>query len=215
MVAGVHSGGDVMKLYYGRGTCSLSSHIALREAGAAFDLVKVDTKTKQTETGVDFRTINPNGYVPVLELDSGERLSENGVILQYIADQYPAANLAPAAGTMLRYRMMEWLTFISSEVHKGYSPLFNPATPEDYKSITRERLAGRLGYVDQKLAGRQYLLGDAFSVADAYLFVCVNWSGVVNVDVSAFANLQAFQARVAARPAVQAAMQAEGLIKKA
>ena len=204
-----------MKLYYGRGACSLSSHIALREAGATFDLVKVDTKTKQTDAGVDFRTINPNGYVPVLELDSGERLCENAAILQYIADQYPAANLAPAAGTMARYRMLEWLTFISSEVHKGYSPLFNPATPEDYKPITRDRLAGRLGYVDQQLAGRQYLLGDTFSVADSYLFVCVNWSGAVKVDLSAFANLQAFQTRVAARPAVQAAMQAEGLVKKA
>jgi len=204
-----------MKLYYGRGTCSLSSHIALREAGATFDLVKVDTKTKQTEAGVDFRTINPNGYVPVLELDSGERLSENAAILQYVADQYPAANLAPAAGTMARYRLLEWLTFISSEVHKGYSPLFNPATPEEYKTITREKLAGRLGYVDQKLAGRSYLLGDAYSIADAYLFVCLNWSPMVKVDLSAFANLQAFQARVASRPASQAALQAEGLGKKA
>jgi glutathione S-transferase len=204
-----------MKLYYGRGTCSLSSHIALREAGATFDLVKVDTKTKQTEAGVDFRTINPNGYVPVLELDSGERLSENAAILQYIADQYPAAKLAPAAGTMARYRLLEWLTFISSEVHKGYSPLFNPATPEEYKTLTREKLAGRLGYVDQKLAGRSYLLGDAYSIADAYLFVCLNWSQAVKVDLSAFANLQAFQARIASRPASQAALQAEGLGKKA
>ncbi|HMN45774.1 MAG TPA: glutathione transferase GstA [Povalibacter sp.] len=204
-----------MKLYYARGACSLSSHIALREAGATFDLVRVDTKTKLMDAGADFRTVNPNGYVPVLELDSGERLSENAAILQYIADTYPAANLAPPPGSMARYRMLEWLTFITSEVHKGYSPLFNPATPEDYKSITRERLAGRLAYVDQKLAGRQYLLGDTFSAADTYLFVCVNWSGAVNVDVSAFANLQAFQARVAARPAAQAAMQAEGLIKKA
>ncbi len=204
-----------MKLYYARGACSLSSHIALREAGAPFDLVRVDTKTKLMDAGADFRTVNPNGYVPVLELDSGERLSENAAILQYIADTYPAANLAPPPGSMARYRMLEWLTFITSEVHKGYSPLFNPATPEDYKSITRERLAGRLAYVDQKLAGRQYLLGDTFSAADTYLFVCVNWSGAVNVDVSAFANLQAFQARVAARPAAQAAMQAEGLIKKA
>lgn len=204
-----------MKLYYARGACSLSSHICLREAGATFDLVRVDTKTKLTEAGADFRTVNPNGYVPVLELDSGERLSENAAILQYIADTYPAANLAPPPPSMARYRLLEWLTFVSSEVHKGYSPLFNPATPEDYKPIARDRLAGRLAYVDQQLAGRQYLLGDAFSAADTYLFVCVNWSGAVKVDVSAFANLQAFQARVAARPAVQAAMQAEGLIKKA
>ncbi len=204
-----------MKLYYGRGACSLASHIVLREVGAAFELIKVDTKTKLTEAGADFRTINPNGYVPVLELDSGERLAEGVVVLQYIADQHPAANLAPPAGTMARYRLLEWLTFVSSEVHKGYSPLFNPATPEEYRTIARERLGGRLGYVDGKLAGRSYLLGDTFSIADAYLFVCVNWSQATKVDLSAFANLQAFQSRVAARPATQAAMQAEGLVKKA
>lgn len=202
-----------MKLYYGRGTCSLSSHIALREAKADFELVKVDTKTKLTEAGADFRAINPNGYVPVLELDSGERLAENGVILQYIADQYPSANLAPPAGTMARYRLLEWLTFISSEVHKGYSPLFNPAVPDEYRTIARAKLGERLSYVEKQLAGKQYLL-DAFSVADAYLFVCLNWSGFVQVDLAPFASLQAFQARVAARPATQAAMQAEGLGKK-
>ena len=203
-----------MKLYYGRGTCSLSSHIALREAKADFELVKVDTKTKLTEAGDDFRAINPNGYVPVLELDSGERLAENGVILQYIADQYPSANLAPPLGTMARYRLLEWLTFISSEVHKGYSPLFNPAVPDEYKTIARAKLGERLGYVEKQLAGKQYLLGDAFSVADAYLFVCLNWSGAVQVDLAPFANLQAFQGRVAARPAAQAAMEAEGLARK-
>jgi glutathione S-transferase len=204
-----------MKLYYGRGTCSLSSHIALREAKADFELVKVDTKTKLTEAGADFRAINPNGYVPVLELDSGERLAENGVILQYIADQYPSANLAPPLGTMARYRLLEWLTFISSEVHKNYSPLFNPAVPDEYKTIARAKLGERFGYVEKQLTGKQYLLGDSFSVADAYLFVCLNWSGAVQVDLAPFANLRGFQARVSARPATQAAMQAEGLGKKA
>jgi glutathione S-transferase len=204
-----------MKLYYGRGTCSLSSHIALREAKADFELVKVDTKTKLTEAGADFRAINPNGYVPVLELDSGERLAENGVILQYIADQYPSANLAPPAGTMARYRLLEWLTFISSEVHKNYSPLFNPAVPDEYKTMARAKLGERFNYVEKQLAGKQYLLEDAFSVADAYLFVCLNWSGAVNVDLAPYANLLAFQARVASRAATQEAMQAEGLNKKA
>jgi glutathione S-transferase len=204
-----------MKLYYGRGTCSLSSHIALREAKADFELVKVDTKTKLTEAGADFRAINPNGYVPVLELDSGERLAENGVILQYIADQYPSANLAPPAGTMARYRLLEWLTFISSEVHKNYSPLFNPAVPDEYKTMARAKLGERFNYVEKQLAGKQYLLEDAFSVADAYLFVCLNWSGAVNVDLAPYANLLAFQARVASRAATQEAMQAEGLSKKA
>jgi glutathione S-transferase len=203
-----------MRLYYGRGTCSLSSHIALREAAADFELVKVDTKTKLTDAGADFRAINPNGYVPVLELDSGERLAENGVILQYIADQYPSARLAPPAGTMARYRLLEWLTFISSEVHKTYSPLFNPAVPDEYKAMARAKLAERFSYVEKQLTGKQYLLGDSFSVADAYLFVCMNWSGAVQVDLAPFANLRTFQARVAARPATQAAMQAEGLGKK-
>ena len=203
-----------MKLYYSRGACSLSSHIALREAGATFELVKVDGKTKQTETGLDFRTINPHGYVPVLELDSGERLMENAVVLQYIADQFPAAQLIPPADTMQRYRVLEWLTFVSSEIHKNYSPLFNAAVPDAYKTLVRQKLGERLSYVDRKLVDRQYLLGDAFSVADAYLFVCVNWSNATKVDLSALPNLQSFQSRVAARPAVQAALQAEGLIKK-
>ncbi|HEY6644691.1 glutathione transferase GstA [Povalibacter sp.] len=204
-----------MKLYYGRGTCSLAPHIALRETGAAFDLVLVDIRAKLTEAGADFRAINPNGYVPVLELDSGERLTETVVILRYIADQYPAANLAPPAGTMARYRLLEWLTFISSEVHKNYSPLFNPAVPEEFKAMTREKIGVRLGYVEQRLAGKQYLMGDAFSVADAYLFICLNWSKAIQVDLAAFANLQGFQARVAARPATQAALQAEKPIRKA
>jgi len=202
-----------MKLYYGRGACSLAPHIALYETGLPFTVVRADTKTKLLEDGSDFRAISPNGYVPVLELDSGERLTEAGVVLQYIADQKPDCGLIPAFGTLARYRVMEWLTFISSEVHKSYSPLFRPTTPEDYKPVARALLAQRLGYVNEKLAGKQFLLGDQFTVADAYLFVVVNWSRAVDVDLSPFPDLQQFQQRVAKRPAVQSAMKAEGLLK--
>jgi glutathione S-transferase len=202
-----------MKLYYGRGACSLSVHIALHEAGLKFDLERVDTKTKQLESGGDFTQINPNGFVPVLVLDDGELLTEASVVLQYVADLRPAAGLAPPTGTMPRYRMMEWLSFTSSELHKNFSPLFAPTTPEDYKPIVRQRLAQRLGYVNTKLAGRQYLLGEQFTVADAYLFVVVNWSKAMSIDLAPFANLQQFQERVGNRPAVQTAMRAEGLLK--
>jgi glutathione S-transferase len=202
-----------MKLYYSRGACSLAVHIALYEAGLTFEAEKVDSKTKLLESGGDFRAINANGYVPVLVLDNGEQMTEAGVLLQYIADQKPGSHLAPPAGTLPRYRLMEWLTFISSEIHKGFSPLFKPDTPESYKDIVRQRLAPRLAYVEGKLAGRQYLMGDQFTVADAYLFVVVNWSRGVNVDLSAYHNLQQFQERVAQRPATQAAMRAEGLVK--
>lgn len=202
-----------MKLYYSRGACSLAPHIALYEVGLPFTVARTDTKTKLLEDGTDFRTVNPNGYVPVLELDSGERMTEAGVILQYIADQKPATGLIPACGTLPRYRVLEWLTFISSEVHKGFSPLFRPTTPEDYKPIAKENLAQRLGYVNEKLAGKQFLLGDQFTVADIYLFVVLNWSRAVAVDLSSFANILQFQERVAKRPAVQAALKAEGLVK--
>ena len=202
-----------MKLYYGRGACSMSVHIALREADLKFDLEKVDTKTKQLESGGDFAKISPNGYVPVLALDNGEMLTEATVVLQYVADQRPAAGLAPPASTMPRYRMMEWLSFTSSELHKRFSPLFAPDTPEDYKTIVRQRLVQRLGYTNAKLEGRQYLLGDQYTVADCYLFVIVNWSKPMNIDLTQFPNLQQFQQRVAQRPAVQAAMRAEGLLK--
>lgn len=202
-----------MKLYYSRGACSLGPHIALYETGLAFSVARTDTKTKLMEDGTDFRTINPNGYVPVLELDNGERLTEAGVILQYIADQKPAAGLIPAFGTMPRYRVLEWLTFISSELHKNYGPLFKPTTPEDYKPLVHAQLAQRLGYVNEKLAGKQFLLGDQFTVADIYLFVVANWSRAVNVDMSSFQNIQQFQERIAKRPAVQSALKAEGLVK--
>lgn len=202
-----------MKLYYSRGACSLAPHIALYEIGLPFTVARTDTKTKLLEDGTDFRTINPNGYVPVLELDSGERMTEAGVVLQYIADQKPAAGLIPAFGTLPRYRVLEWLTFISSEVHKGFSPLFRPTTPEDYKPIAKANLAQRLGYVNEKLAGKQFLLGDQFTVADIYLFVVLNWARAVDVDLSSFANILQFQERVAKRPAVQSALKAEGLVK--
>jgi len=202
-----------MKLYYSPGACSLSPHIVLHESGLPFEAVLASTKTHKLQDGTDYYTINPKGYVPLLELDDGQRLSEGPAIVQYIADLVPAKNLAPAAGTMARYRLMEWLNFISTELHKSFSPLFNPATPEDAKPMFRERLLGRFKWVDEQLAGKAYLLGDAFSVADAYLFVVSNWGQYVGVDLDGFANLQAFRARMAARPGVQAAMKAEGLLK--
>lgn len=201
-----------MKLYYSPGACSLSPHIVLHESGLPFEAVLASTKTHKLQDGTDYYTINPKGYVPLLELDDGQRLSEGPAIVQYIADLVPAKNLAPAAGTMARYRLMEWLNFISTELHKSFSPLFNPATPEDAKPMFRERLLGRFKWVDEQLAGKAYLLGDAFSVADAYLFVVSNWGQYVGVDLDGFANLQAFRARMAARPGVQAAMKAEGLL---
>ncbi|HEY4366403.1 MAG TPA: glutathione transferase GstA [Steroidobacteraceae bacterium] len=202
-----------MKLYYSRGACSLASHIVLHEADLPAELEKVDLKTKTSHDGGDFTKVNPNGYVPVLQLDDGQFLTENDAILQYLADLKPQSGLAPAAGTLARYRLMEWLSFISSELHKGYSPLFAPTTPEEYKATVKNKLTQRLGYVDRALAGSDYLLGNTFTVADAYLFVVLSWSRATHVDLTAFANLQAFQQRVAHRPAVHAAMLAEGLVK--
>jgi glutathione S-transferase len=199
------------KLYYSPGACSLSPHIALREAGLPFDLVLASTKTKKLADGTDFNTVNSKGYVPLLELDDGQRLSEGPVIVQYIADQAPASQLAPAAGTMARYRLMEWLNFITSELHKGFSPLFNPAMPEEAKSLARAKLVERLTWVNGQLAGKSFLMGDTFSVADAYLFTVAGWAKYVGVDISGLAELGAYLGRVAARPAVQAAMKAEGL----
>ncbi len=202
-----------MKLYYSPGACSLSPHIALNEAGLAFQAVMASTKTHKLADGTDYYTINPLGYVPLLELDDGTRLTEGPAIVQYIADQAPAKKLAPACGTLDRYKLQSWLTFIGTEVHKGFSPLFNPATPEAYKPIVKERLLSRLGWVEQQLAGKQYLMGDQFTVADGYLFTVTNWAPLVGLDISGLANLNAYRARVAARPAVQATMKAEGLIK--
>ena len=202
-----------MKLYYSPGACSLSPHLVLREAGLAFEPVLASTKTHKLQDGTDYYGINPKGYVPLLELDNGERLTEGPAIVQYIADQVPAKKLAPTAGTMARYRLQEWLNFITSELHKSFSPLFNPAMPEEGKALSRTRLGDRFKWVDGQLAGKNYLMGEDFSVADAYLFVVAGWSKHVGVDISGLANLGAFMARVGARPAVQEALKAEGLLK--
>ena len=202
-----------MKLYYSPGACSLSPHIALQEAGLAYTPVLASTKSHKLQDGTDYYTINALGYVPVLELDNGERLREGPAIVQYIADQVPDKQLAPANGTLARYRLQEWLNFIGTELHKGFSPLFNPATPEDYKPMVRERLLQRLQWVDGQLAGKQYLMGDQFTVADGYLFTVTNWTQPTKLDISGLAHLAAYRERVGARPAVQAAMKAEGLLK--
>lgn len=202
-----------MKLYYSPGACSLSPHITLHESGLKFEHVLAPTKTHKLTDGTDYYTINPLGYVPLLELDDGTRLSEGPAIVQYIADQVPDKNLAPANGTVARAQLQGWLNFIGTEVHKGFSPLFNPATPAEYKTMAIERLLSRLKWVDGELEGKQYLMGDRFSVADPYLFTVTNWAPKVGVDIANLANLAAYRARIAARPAVQAAMREEGLIK--
>ena len=202
-----------MKLYYSPGACSLSPHIVLREAGISFEPVMTSTKTHKLQDGGDFYAINPRGYVPVLELDNGDRLTEGPAIVQYIADQVPDKKLAPPNGTFARSRLQEWLNFTTSEIHKTYSPLFSPAVPEEYKTMAKAKLADRYRWVDAQLEGKSFLLGDAFSVADAYLFTVTNWARHVGIDISGFKNLGAFMARVAARPAVQEAMKAEGLLK--
>lgn len=202
-----------MKLYYSPGACSLSPHIVLHEAGLPFQAVIASTKTKKLADGTDYTTINPLGYVPLLELDDGQRLREGPAIVQYIADRVPQKKLIPAWGTMERYRAIEWLNFIATELHKGFSPLFNPAMPEEAKALARARLADRLEWVDGQLEGRDYLMGSTFTVADAYLFVVAGWGKYVGVDIAGLPHLGAFMARVAARPGVQAALKAEGLSK--
>ena len=202
-----------MKLYYSPGACSLSPHIALQEAGLAYTPVLASTKSHKLQDGTDYYGINPLGYVPMLELDDGTRLREGPAIVQYIADQVPLKMLAPQNGSLQRYRLQEWLTFIGTEIHKGFSPLFNPATPEEYKTMAREKLLQRLQWVDSQLADKQYLMGDQFTVADGYLFTVTNWTQPTNLDISGLANLAAYRDRVGARPAVQAAMKAEGLLK--
>lgn len=202
-----------MKLYYAPGACSLSPHIALREAGLPFTLEKVDTKTRTTETGADFTAVNPRGYVPALQLDSGEVLTEGAAVVQYIADLKPEAGLAPKAGTLARARLQEELNFIASELHKAFSPLFNPAISDSARSEAREKVARRLGDVESKLAdGRPYLLGEEFSVADGYLFAVTNWTGHRDIALDPWPRLQAFMARVGGRDSVRQAMQAEGLV---
>jgi glutathione S-transferase len=200
-----------MKLYYSPGACSLSPHIALQEAGLAFTLEKTDLRTKHTASGGDIRSANPKGMVPVLELDDGEVLTEGPAIVQWIADQKPGSGLAPAAGTIARYHLMEWLNFITSELHKSYSPLFSPTVPEEYKQMAREALAKKYAFVNEKLAGNSYLMGEQFTVADGYLFTVTNWARLVKFDLTPYPNVVAFQERVRARPKVEEAMKAEGL----
>ena len=202
-----------MKLYFAPGVCSLSPHIVLNEAGLPFEKVKVDNKSKAMDGGGDYRTVNPLGYVPALQLDDGTVLTEGPAIVQYIADKVPGKKLAPPNGTLERTKLQSWLNFVTSELHKGFSPLFNPSMPDEAKKIFRERLATRFAHLDKHLANNEYLMGKDFSVADAYLFVVSNWASRVDVDLSPYANVLAYRKRVGARPAVQAAMKAEGLIK--
>ena len=202
-----------MKLYYSPGACSLSPHIALKESGLAFEAIPAPTKTHKLPDGTDYYTINPLGYVPLLVLDDGTQLREGPAIVQYIADQVPAKLLAPAPGAFERYKLQEWLTFIGTELHKGFSPLFVPNMPEEAKTIAKTRLDSRLKWIDGELAKSPYLMGDTYTVADGYLFTVTNWAQHVGVDISGLTHLGSFRARVGARPAVQEAMRAEGLIK--
>jgi glutathione S-transferase len=200
-----------MKLYFSPGACSLSPHIVLREASLAFTPVKVDLKAHQFDGGADFYAVNPKGYVPVLELDDGMRLTEGPAIVQYIADQVPATKLAPANGTIARYQLQEWLNFISTELHKQFSPLFDPSTPDEIKTKQRDKIAKRLDWIDKQLGDKEYLTGANFTVTDAYLFTVVNWTKSAGIDMTRWPVLQSFMKRVAARPHVQEALKAEGL----
>jgi glutathione S-transferase len=202
-----------MKLYYAPGTCSLASHIVLHETGLPFEIDKLIPATKTTASGEDFMQINPKGYVPALKLNDGNVLTEGATILQYIADQKPESGLAPKAGTMERYRLQEWLTFISTEIHKSFSPMFNKAATDEVKNYARNMLTRRLGYAETQLASKPYLMGESYTVADAYLFVVASWSSHVGYDLGPFPHIREYLARIATRPAVQAALKAEGLIK--
>ena len=201
-----------MKLYYTPGACSLSPHITLCEAGLPYELVRVDLQEGKTEDGRDYREINPHGYVPALELDDGQILLEGPAIVQYLADQVPEKGLAPAAGRLERYRLQQWLNFISSELHKGFGAFFNPAFPEDAKAVFTSLLDQRLTVLAPILESQDWVMGDTFSVADAYLFTVLSWSPMIDFDLSPWPSLTRYQERVAARPAVQAAMKEEGLI---
>jgi glutathione S-transferase len=207
-------GNDTMKLYYTPGACSLSPHIVLREAGFPFDMERVDLKTKKTETGADFTKVNPKGQVPTLILDNGEKLTEGPAILQYLGDRKPDSGLVPAAGSMERYHQIEWLNFVTSELHKTFTPLFDERTPEAFRQISKEKLASRYDYLNQHLATNQYLAGSKFSAVDAYAFTVINWSRVPSIalDLSRWPNLKAYMDRVASRPKVKEAMKEEGLI---
>lgn len=200
-----------MKLFIKPGACSLSPHIVLREAGLPVETVNVDLVSKKMADGGDFLAVNFKGQVPTLQLDDGTVLTEGAVIAQYVADQAPEKGLIPPAGSLDRYRVQEWLNFIGSELHKSFSPLFRPTTPDAYKDIAKQILAAKLAIVDKALAGKQYLTGDSFCVADAYLFTVTRWTKAVGIDLAAYPNVAAFMERVAARPAVQETLAAEGL----
>lgn len=202
-----------MKLYFVPGACSLAPHIALREAGVQFDIVKVDPQTKKTDAGEDFNKVNPKGYVPAIKLDDGSVLTEASVLVQFAADQKPEAGLAPKHGTMERYRMMEWLNFIATELHKGFGPLWNPNAPEQVKEGAKANLSKRLDLLDAHFATHAFLMGDKFSVADGYLFTVLNWANFVKFDLSKWSKVGDFLGRVASRPKVQEALKAEGLVK--
>ena len=200
-----------MKLYFSPGVCSLSPHIVLEESGLAYDTEQVDLRTKITATGADYSAVNPKGYVPALELDNGVLLTEGPAIIQFLADQVPDRQLAPANGTLARYQLQRWLTFIGTELHKSFTPFFKPDSTPDMKAAAQANLKQRLGYVNTELAGREYLLPEGYSVADIYLFVVLSWARVIKLDLTPWPQLQAFQARVGARPAVQRTLKAEGL----
>ena len=202
-----------MKLYYSPGACSMAPHIVLREAGLKFDLEKVDIPNKKTAGGDDYWMINAKGYVPALKLDDGQVLTEVGVICQYLADQKPEAGLAPKFGTLERYRLMEMLNFTSSEIHKQIGALFNPKMTPEMKEVQLGVIERRLSALEKMLDGRQYAMGDKFSVADAYLFNVLNWAGMHKIDLGKWPNVKAFMGRVGARPAVQETLKAEGLVK--
>lgn len=200
-----------MKLFLKPGACSLSPHIVLEESGLPYETEVVDLKTKVTASGADYWAINPKGYVPALLLDNGELLTEGPAIVQYLADQVPAKKLAPANGTLERYRLQSWLTYIGTELHKSFSPFFNPAAGNDWKEAAKANLEKRIAYADQQLTGKSYLMGEDFSVADAYLFTVLGWAKFIKLDLAQWPNVAAYMNRIAARPAVQAALKAEGL----
>lgn len=202
-----------MKLFLSPGACSLGPHISLKEAGLAFDIVRVDLGTHKTETGEDFYGINPKGYVPALQLDDGSILTENAAIAQYVADQAPDKKLAPPAGTMERYRLQEWIHFIATEIHKSFSPLFGPACTEETRQAQLAKIAGKLDFVEKSFGATKYLLGDQFTVADAYFFAVLNWSRMMGPDLKKWPTVEAYYERMLERPAVRAAMEAEGLGK--
>jgi glutathione S-transferase len=202
-----------MKLYYSPGACSQAPHIVLREAGLDFDLAKVDLPTKRLEDGGDYRAVNPKGAVPALELDDGSVLTENAVVLQFVADRAPDAGLIPPFGSMERYRLLEWLNYVSTELHKGFGPMFNPASSDEVREATREALARKFDYVEGRFGDGPYLTGEAFTIADAYLFVVLRWTRITRIDLARWPTLAAFVARIAERPAVQAALHAEGIAR--